>query len=131
VLWIQIRSDQILLTESGSGKKSFRIRAAPDSKLICEFEVKLLGKTGKFEYFSTKNAHFKNINSFLSKKYSLKSLSVSHHNNLTTLARQEYKGKIYVKHIRKNLIYIGSETGSGSEKQKLRIHNAALKCWPG
>ncbi len=44
----------------------------------------------------------------------LKSLYLVIMSNLTT---QEYKGKIYVKNIRKN--HVGSETGSGSGSETL------------
>jgi hypothetical protein len=66
-----------------------------------EFEVKLLWKTGKIWEFLNINARLKNMNSFLSKKYSPEKL-ISHHNEQpNTLTRQENKDKIYVKNTRK------------------------------
>ncbi len=47
----------------------------------------------------------------MSKKYSPKKLISRHNEQPKTLTRQEYKGKIYVKNIRKN--HVGFETGSG------------------
>ncbi len=76
-------------------KKSFRIRTAPDPKWI---RSKLSKKLIIFDNFSTKNAQFKYINSFLSKKLP-KKLTSRHNVQPKRLTRREYKGnlKFYVK----------------------------------
>jgi hypothetical protein len=75
-------------------------------------------KLVKFDNFSSKNAPFKNINSLLSRKYSPKKLISRHNEQPNTFKRQEYKGKIYIQHIRKNVFRI---------RNKIRIRNQ-LKC---
>jgi hypothetical protein len=67
----------------------------------------------KFDNFSTKMiAYFKKINSFLSKKYSVNKLISRNNEQPNTLTRQEYKSKIYVKNIRKNLCRIRKQLKS-------------------
>ncbi len=61
-----------------------------------EFEVKRLWKICKIWEFLNTNARLKNMNSFLSKKYSPEKL-ISHHNEQPyTLTRQKYKDKTNV-----------------------------------
>ncbi len=86
------------IRKNQSGSEQLQIRK--------EFEVKLLWKTGKIGQYLNKNAQFKSIDSFLSKNSPLKSLN--------TLSMQEYKGKIYVKNIRKNSCRI---------RNRIRIRN--------
>ncbi len=77
-----------------------------------DFEVKLLGKTGKIWQFLNRDAQLKNIFLFVKKIFPLKASS--------TFTRQEYKGKIFVKNITKNLYRIQKKLkvgyGSGSKK---------------
>ena len=77
-----------------------------------ESEVKIFWKTDKIWQFLNENAQYKNIKSFLSKIISLKSFILLQSNTFT---RRDYKGKNYVKNIRKT--HVGSETGSGSESR--------------
>ncbi len=58
------RTDPKLLARSRWGKKTFRIRTAPDPKLIWS-KGKPLWKTDKIGQFRNKNTQFKNVNSFL------------------------------------------------------------------
>jgi hypothetical protein len=76
------------------------------------------------------NADFKIMNFFLSKKYSHKKLISRHNDQPNTLTRQEHKGKIYVKNIRKNSCRIRNQLKSTIRilirKISFRIHNTAV-----
>jgi hypothetical protein len=58
--------DPKFLAGSGSGKNHSGSESE-ELRILNEFEVKLLWKTGKILQFLHKNAQFKHINSFLSK----------------------------------------------------------------
>ncbi len=62
---------------------------------------------------------------FIKKNFPKKLIS-RHNEQPNPLTRQEYKGKIYVKNIRK--IYVGSETNWKVEPESFRIHNTAARC---
>ncbi len=103
VLRIRIRSDPKLDAGSGSGKNH---SGSEQLRIRNEFEVKLLWETGKIWTFLNKNAKFKS-NYFFAQP--------------NTLTRQEYKGKICFRNTKVKFfsgileqIYVGSETGSGS-----------------
>jgi hypothetical protein len=100
-----VRSDPKLL--GGSGCEKNHSGSGPEQQLRIrnEFEVKLY-------------AQFKNMNSFLSKKYSSKKLISRLNEQPNMLTRQEYKSKIYRMSRILEQIYVGSETGSGSETNR-------------
>ncbi len=107
------RDSAVVDPDPDSEKKTFRIRVAPHPKWI--WSKKLLWKSGKTWQFLIKNAQFKNINSFLSKKIPLKT-------------RQEYKGKIYVKNIGKILWGIRNPKNRiRIRKKTFRIHNTVTQ----
>ncbi len=93
-----------LLEEFGYGSEK-KHSGSGQLRIRNEFEVKLPRKTDKIWQFLNKNAQFKNItkikntHSFLSKNFFLESLYLVIICNHQT--RREYKGKIYVKNIRK------------------------------
>jgi len=60
--------------------------------------------------FSTKMLNLKILNSCLSQKYSHQNLISRHNEQPNTLKRREYKGKIYIKNMKK--MHVGSKTGS-------------------
>ncbi len=81
-------------------EKSFRNQIRAEIRIY--YEVKLFWKTFKIWQFLNKNAQLKNINAFVVKNMSKKIMPVSRHNmQPNTLTRKEYKGKLYVKNIRK------------------------------
>ncbi len=83
-----------------------------------EFEVKLLWKTGIIRKFLNKNAQFKHINSFLSKKYSPKKLMSRHNEQPNTIT------------IRKNLCRIRNRIRIRSWSQltsRIRIGKKSLR----
>jgi hypothetical protein len=93
VLWIRIRSDPKLL--EGSGYGSGKIIPDPDpgragSEMNFEVKLRYPGKLIKFDNLSTKMQISKYKFLFI------KNMQPNTH------TRQKYKGKIYVKNIRKN-----------------------------
>ncbi len=84
---------------------------------------------------SRQKCSIKKYNSFLSKKYSPKKLISRHNEQPNTPARQEYKGKIYVKNIRqkscriRNRIRIRNQLKSRIRirKKSFRINNTGIK----
>ncbi len=109
---------RLRIWKNHSGSRSEQLR------ILNEFKVKLLWKTGKIWQFLHKNAQFININTFLSNNIPLKSLPISRHiKQPNSLTRQEYKGEIYIK----NIIFLNPCRIRNQLKSRIRIRKKSSR----